>query len=181
SEYLQHDLSAHAADRFFDVVFDRSRKIEADARYFGVRLPHFFVETIPGHAGPPAVAWCHVAERLAHVHALFVGAVLGAALLAELFQHFGKFQQASADLGEDFDAAIDGDARRHLDENHDVAFVELREKFAAKMTGGEAGRDHQRRHACEHPEPVAEQPREQTFVAVADRTENLWISHTRVS
>ena len=78
-----------------------------------------------------------VHERLAHVDALVVGAVLRAPLLAQRLEHFGKGEQPPTDFLQDRPPAIERDARRHLDEDHDVALVELRQKLAAESRADE--------------------------------------------
>ena len=67
------------------------------------------------------------------LHALVVGAVLRPSLLAQRARALrGKPAAACAPPARICLAALERDARRHLDEDHDVAFVELRQELAAE-------------------------------------------------
>ena len=57
----------------------------------------------------------------------------------------GEREQALADVEQDLLAAVERDARRHLDEDHEVAFVELGQELRAELARGEPAGDEQRR------------------------------------
>ena len=78
-------------------------------------------------------------ERLAHVDALVIRAVLGASLLAHRLENLGELQQAAPHFGEHVGAALERDARRHLDEDDEVTFIELRQELAAQPRAGDDG------------------------------------------
>ena len=89
----------------------------------------------------PFVLRLQAHEGLGHVDAFVVRAVLGPPVLAQDLQHLGKLEEALADVDEHVLALGQRDAGRHLDEDVEVAFVELRQELRADARDGPAAGD----------------------------------------
>ncbi len=179
-EHLQHDLAPHAADGLFDVVLDRLREVVADARDLRERRPHRLDEPVLVESVAPLLLLGKVHERLAHVHSLVVRAVLGPSLFAHRLEHFREGEQAPAHLGEHLGAAIERDARRHLDEDDEVAFIQLGKELASEPPADDRGRDDQHGNAARDDESMADQPSDRARVRASHPYEQLGFRHLGV-
>src|SRR6185369_5023691 len=132
----------------------------------GQRRAHGLDQTVFVEARAPLVLRQETHERLAHVHAFIVGAVLGPALLAQRARDLGKGEDAAAHFAENLGAFVERNAWRHLDEGHEVAFIELWQKLTAKACGDHTGREDKARHSREDKRAPAEKPDDRGFVSL---------------
>src|SRR6266705_541254 len=97
-------------------------------------------------------------EGFAHVDAFVVGAVLGPTLLAQGLAYFGESEDPPAHLEKNVLPFFQRDARRHLDEQLYVAFIQLGQKLGAETRERQHRQRRQDKCRGEHPPPAPEQP-----------------------
>ena len=102
AEDLQHHLAADAADGLFDVVLDRLREVEADARNLGQRRAHRLDEAVlrPARAAtcPSAARWTNVSLMLTPSSSVPSS---GRPCSLRVAEHLGERQQALAHFLQD--------------------------------------------------------------------------------
>ena len=93
--------------RLLDVVLDRLREVEAHAGNLGQRRAHLRRSARPCHSrARHSSLRLQAHERLAHVDALVVGAVLGPALLAQRLRHLGERRAARSRTSSSMSLAV---------------------------------------------------------------------------
>ena len=167
AEHLEDHLAAHARDRFFDVVLDRLREVVAHSRDLAHLRAHLVHQPVLVVAVPPLVARLQPHERLAHVDALVVGAVLRAADLAQHLRHLGKGEDPAPHLDQRGLSGFERDARRHLDEHDKVALVELGQKLGAEARADPQGEREEHGGCAERQAAARQEPLEPRAIVLA--------------
>ena len=158
TENLQHHLAAHAADRFLDVVLHRLREVVTHAGNFGQRVAHFVYQAPFVVTRAPFAHRLQAYEGFAHVDTFVVGAVLGPALLAQGFAYLGEREDPPPHFEKNILPFFQSDARRHLDEQLYVAFIQLWQELGAETRERQHRQRRQDKCRGENLPPALEQP-----------------------
>src|SRR5712692_4817751 len=127
------EMSSPAGDVPLDVVLDRLREVEVDAGDLREPRVHGGDQPLGGDASGPLLAGLQVHEVLQVVGRLPVGAVLGAAELAEDASNLGKGEQGVADgWHDDLRRTVKGDARRERGRHPEGSLVQVGQELRAE-------------------------------------------------
>ena len=133
AEDLEHDLAAHAGHRLLDVVLDRLREVVAHARDLGQRRAHLVDQAVLVVALAPFVARLAGARRSRSCSGSRCRCrPRGGRARESTCATSGKVRMRLRTSTSMVCAASSAMRRRHLDEHHEVALVELGQELGAE-------------------------------------------------